>query len=315
VSGAWNERREAGGRFAIWSIRTFGMLFGRRVTRIALYPITLYFFLRRARERRDSRAYLTRVLGRPARNLDILKHIHSYASTILDRLFLLSDDEFRQFDVRVHGLGELQRQMALGRGVLLLGAHIGSFEVLRTLSAERPDVRVRAVMDLQQTRALNELLHALNPAIAANVIAAGDDPGALALALHEAAQAGDLIGLLADRARPGEPTLDADFLGAPAPFPTAPYVIASMLRLPVMFCAGLYRGGNRYELYFETFADEIALARGERAAQLRDWTQCFARRLEHYTRLAPYNWFNFYDFWHRPTDKSHARSESTRAAA
>lgn len=307
MSRAWNERREAGGRFAIWSIRTFGMLFGRRATRLALYPITLYFFLRRARERRDSRAYLARVLGRPARNLDILKHIHCYASTILDRLFLLSDDEFRQFDVCVHGLDELQQQMARGRGVLLLGAHIGSFEVLRTLSTERPDVRVRAVMDLQQTRALNELLHALNPAVAANVIAAGDDPGALALALHDAAQAGDLIGLLADRARPGEATMDAEFLGAPALFPTAPYVIASMLHLPVMFCAGLYRGGNRYDLYFETLADEIALARGERAAQLCDWTQRFAQRLEHYTRLAPYNWFNFYDFWHRPADEHAAR--------
>lgn len=315
MSGAWNERREAGGRFAIWSIRAFGMTFGRRVTRLALYPITLYFFLRRTRERRDSRAYLTRVLGRPARMFDILKHIHSYASTLLDRVFLLTDDEFSRFDIRVHGLDELKRQIAQGKGVLLLGAHIGSFEALRTLSAERPDVRVRAVMDLKQTRALNELLHALNPAIAANVICAGDDPGALALALHDAAQAGDLIGLLADRARPGEATSAVNFLGAPAPFPTAPYVIAAMLHLPVMFCAGLYRGGNRYDLYFETLADEIVLARPERAAQLRDWAQRFAQRLEHYTRLAPYNWFNFYDFWHCPAGEPRARGGSARAVA
>jgi predicted LPLAT superfamily acyltransferase len=315
MNEAWNERSEAGGRFAIWLIRATGMTLGRRITRLLLYPITLYFFLRRARERRDSRVYLTRALGRPVRYVDILRHIHSYASTIFDRVFLLTDDTFKQFDVRVYGLEQLQRQMARGKGVLLLGAHIGSFEVLRTLSAERPDVRVRAVMDLNQTRALNELLHALNPAIAANVIAAGNDPGELALALHDAAQSGDLIGLLADRARPREATLDADFLGAPAPFPTAPYVIASMLHLPVMFCAGLYRGGNRYDLYFETFADEIVLARSERATQLREWAQRFAQRLEHYTRLAPYNWFNFYDFWHRPADEPHARGESSRAAA
>jgi predicted LPLAT superfamily acyltransferase len=135
------------------------------------------------------------------------------------------------------------------------------------------------------------------------VINAGEDPGALALELHAAAQSGDLIGLLADRARPNETTTDAQFLGAPAPFPVAPYMIASMLGLPVMFCAGLYRGGNRYDLYFETFADEIKLSRAQRPAQLRELAQRFADRLEHYTRLAPYNWFNFYDFWHRPADE------------
>jgi predicted LPLAT superfamily acyltransferase len=303
MSARWNERGEAGGRFAMWVLRAFGQFCGRTCARIVLYPITLYFFFRRTRERRDSRAYLTRVLGRPARAGDILRHIHSYAATILDRMFLLTDEGLASFSINVHGLAELDAQMARGKGVLLLGAHIGSFEVLRALSAQRSDVRVRVVMDLKQTQALNELLHALNPEVAANVIHAGDDPVALALALQDAARSGDLIGLLADRSRPAEATIDAPFFGSPAAFPTAAYVIASMLGLPVVFCAGLYRGGNRYDLYFETFADEVRLPRAERAARLRDYVQQFAARLEHYTRLAPYNWFNFYDFWHRSADE------------
>jgi predicted LPLAT superfamily acyltransferase len=303
MSTLWNERREAGGRFAMRALCAFGQLCGRTCARLALYPIALYFFFRRKRERADSRAYLSRVFARPARRSEILRHFYSYAATIFDRLFLLTDVELQRFAVNVHGIDELNTLMARGKGVLLLGGHIGSFEVLRTLSAERPDVRVRVVMDLKQTQVLNETLHAFNPAIAANVIHAGDDPGSLALALHEAAQAGDLIGLLADRARPGEATVDAEFLGAPAAFPIAPYVIASMLGLPVMFCAGIYRGGNRYDLYFETFAEEIKLPREQRKVLLREWTQRFASRLEHYTRLAPYNWFNFYDFWHRSADE------------
>ncbi|MEP6938692.1 MAG: acyltransferase [Rudaea sp.] len=307
MSRTWNERPEAGGRLAMRVLCGIGLAFGRTCARLVLLPVTLYFFLRRTHERRDSRAYLQRVLGRPAKAIEVMRHLYCYAATILDRLFLLTDDQLNRFAVSVHGLEILNAQMARGKGVLLLGAHIGSFEVLRTLSAERPDVRVRAVMDLKQTPALNELLHALNPTIANNVINAGDDPGALALALHEAAQSGDLIGLLADRARPGEKTSPADFLGAPAPFPLAPYVIASMLGLPVVFCAGLYRGGNRYDLYFETFADEIRLVRDQRPAQLRELAQRFATRLEHYTRLAPYNWFNFYDFWYRPADDIVAR--------
>ena len=295
----WSERHEGGGRFALWLIRTIGLRLGRPVARALLYPITLYFFFRRGPERRASRAFLTRAFGRPANAWGVLRHIHAYAATILDRVFLLAQS-LRRFDVRVHGLDELEAQMARGRGVLLLGAHIGSFEVMRTLAARRPDVRVRVVMDRQQTPALTDLLHALNPAIAGEVIDAGADPGGLALAMHEAAQQHALIGLLADRARPDEPVCSAQFMGAPAPFPSGPYLLASALGIPVVLCFGLYAGGNRYDLYFETFAERIHSPRQARAAGVGEWAQRYAARLEHYTRLDPYNWFNFYDFWHRP---------------
>src|SRR5262249_29484625 len=226
----------------------------------------------------------------------------------LDRVFLLSE-AFRRFDVRVEGLDSLHVQMARGRGVLLLGAHVGSFEILRALGEQRPDVRICVVMDRRQTPALTETLHALNPAIAANIIDAGADAAELALALHGAAREGALIGLLGDRARLGEAVRAADFFGARAAFPVAPYLIASLLAVPVVLCFGLYRGGNRYDLYFETFAEELRLARPTRAMQLDDCVQRYAARLEHYTRLDPYNWFNLYDFWHRRADPAAAGRE------
>lgn len=303
MSAQWSQRREAGSRFAMRLLRAVAMHAGRGFARIWLYPITLYFFVRRGRERRDSRAFLARALGRPARSDDILKHIHAYASTLLDRLFLLRDANMNRFAIQIHGLDQLTTQMARGRGVLLLGAHIGSFEALRALSFYRPEVPLRVVMDLKQTRALNELLHALNPAVARNVIDAGVDAGALALALNDAAQQGALIGLLADRSRAAEPTAAAPFFGDSAQFPTSPYLIASMLELPVMLAFALYRGGNRYELHFETFAADLKILRSERAAQLQALVQRFAARLEYYVRLDPYNWFNFYDFWHRSADQ------------
>ena len=55
--------------------------------------------------------------------------------------------------------------------------------------------------------------------------------------------------------------------------------------------------GNRYDIYFEHFADEITLDRDHRAEEIQPWMQRYAERLEHYARLAPYNWFNFYSFW------------------
>jgi predicted LPLAT superfamily acyltransferase len=311
MSEDWSERPEAGGRLAIWLIRAIALHLGRGFARALLYPITLYFFLRRGPERRASRAFLARAFGRPASSWQVMRHIHSYAATLLDRIFLLSG-AYRRYDVRVHGLDMLHAQIDRGRGVLLLGAHIGSFEVLRALGETRPDVRICVVMDRQQTPALTELMHALNPAIAANVIDAGADPAEMALRMHAAAHDGALLGLLADRARPGEAVHDAEFFGARAPFPVGPYLVASLLELPVVLAFGLYRGGHRYDLHFELFAEELRLARGARNAQLGEWAQRFAARLEHYTRIDPYNWFNIYDFWNARAAGAHRDGEPAR---
>jgi predicted LPLAT superfamily acyltransferase len=69
------------------------------------------------------------------------------------------------------------------------------------------------------------------------------------------------------------------------------------MKVPVVLCFGLYRGGNRYDLHFELFAHSLEIERRQREASLRDVIQRYADRLAHYARTAPYNWFNFYDFW------------------
>lgn len=300
MTAHWSERREGGGRFAIWLIRSIGLHLGRPAARSLLYPITLYFFFRRGPERRASRAFLTRALGRRARAWDVLRHIHRYAGSILDRVFLLARGT-RGYDIRVHGQPALEAHLASGHGVLLLGAHIGSFEALRVLAEQRPDLRVRMLMDRGQTPALTQLLHALNPAVAAMVIDAGGDGPQTVLALRDAAASGALIGLLGDRSRPREAVVDADFFGARAAFPVAPYLLASLLEVPVVLAFGLYRGGRRYDVHFETFAQSLKIPRSERATQLAQCTQHYAARLEHYTRIDPFNWFNFYDVWQPST--------------
>jgi predicted LPLAT superfamily acyltransferase len=292
----WKQRPEGGGRFALWLIRSIALYGGRGVGRLLLYPITLYFLIRRGPERLASRAYLTRVLDRPASLFDVARHIHTFSCTLLDRVFLLSE-RFTRFDIEVHGLETLHAIMDQGRGALLLGSHHGSFESLRVLSQTRADVDVRVVLDKGQNPAITQLLDALNPDLARGVIDAGQSGTSIVLAIGEAAAQGALIGLLADRSRPGEPFIHCDFLGSPAPFPIAPMLIASSLHIPVVLCFGLYRGGRRYDLHFELFSEGLRIPRAERATALGELLQRYASRLEHHVRDAPYNWFNFYDFW------------------
>ena len=313
MSAQWKQRREAGARWAIAAICWIGRHGGRAVARAVLYPASLYFVLRRREERRDSRAYLTRVLGRPAGWREVFRHIHTFSQTILDRVFLLSED-MRRFDVRIEGLDALHRQIDRGRGVLLFGSHLGSFEVLRVLSRQRPDVPIRVLLDRGHSASLTSLLDALNPEIAATVIDAGQDGPSIMLAIQDAAAQGAMIALLVDRTQPGDPFGTASFLGAPARFPTAPWLVASVLKIPVMLAFGLYRGGNRYDLVFEPFSDGIDLPRRERAAALPALIRRYAARLEHRVRSAPYNWFNFYDFWEHGDDSVERSEPAPRGA-
>jgi len=296
MSEHWQSRPEGGGRFALWLIRTIALRGGRPLGRLVLYPITLYFYLRRGPERLASRRFLERVLGKPVTSWQVMKHIHSFAAITLDRIFLLAHGE-RGFDITVEGLEALEATIAEGRGVLLLGTHQGSFEALRALSSRRPGIPLRVVLDKQKTPAMTELLEALAPDIGANVIDASLGGPSITLAMAEACGQGAMVALLADRGREHEVLRRTPFLGDPAPFPVGPWLLAHSLRVPVMLCFGLYEGGNRYRLIFEPFADRVEIPRQDRAHALDAWLARFAHRVEHYVHVAPYNWFNFYDFW------------------
>jgi len=156
---------------------------------------------------------------------------------------------------------------------------------------------MRVVIDVEQNPALSDFLNALNPELARSIINPRRDGMNTALAIKEALDEKALVTLLVDRARPGNEVVLCDFLGHPAPFPLSPWQLAAALKVPVVLCFGLYRGGNRYDMYFETFADTLAVERTRREQHLREAIVRFAARLEHYARDAPYNWFNFYDFW------------------
>jgi predicted LPLAT superfamily acyltransferase len=270
------------------------MHIGRWAARALLYPITLYFVVSGYAARQASYEYLKRIRERPPRWWHVFRHFHCFAATILDRVYLLRGD-FEHFDVTLHGKETLHRRLGSGRGCILLGSHLGSFEVLRTLGVTQRNFPLKVLMDVEHNQNITRLLDALNPKIA-NTVIKPDRPDTL-LRVKESLDAGFFIGMLGDRVSAGDKTAHCQFLGASAVFPAGPILLAAMMHCPVILFFGLYRGGKRYHIYFEQFAEEIILNREHRVDEIQDWMQRYAERLEHYARLSPYNWFNFYPFW------------------
>jgi predicted LPLAT superfamily acyltransferase len=156
-------------------------------------------------------------------------------------------------------------------------------------------IPLKVLMDPAHNQNITLFFDALNPRIAGTVIEP-DRPDTL-IKVKESLDTGFFVGMLGDRVSGGDKTTQCQFLGAPATFPAGPVLLAAVMRCPVILFFGVYRGGNRYEIYFEQFAEEIPLDRNHRAENIQFWMQRYAMRLEHYARLAPYNWFNFYPFW------------------
>ncbi len=287
----WRTRPERGNALAIRSIAWIARTLGRRTARALLYPVCGYFLLSSAKVRAASRTYLGKVLGRDPGIADLFRHCHTFAATVLDRVFLLAGD-FSTLDVRLHGLDAVQAAMAQGQGVILLGAHLGSFEIIRAAAREKCGPAVSMVMYEENARKVNAVLHAINPELAQRVIELGK-PGSM-LKVRDALQRGEFVGILADRVIAGEGEAVCSFLGEPARFPTGPLRMASMLKCPVMLMVGLYRGGNRYEVHFESLS---GIGAGSGGATAEANLAAYVARIEHYCRIAPYNWFNFFDFW------------------
>lgn len=95
------------------------------------------------------------------------------------------------------------------------------------------------------------------------------------------------------------------FLGRDAPFPQGPYVLAHLLECPVylMFCI---RQNGRYRLYFEMFAERINLPGRDKQAAIGAWAERYAKRLESFALIDPFQWYNFFDFWQSPLSPEEA---------
>lgn len=293
-SAPWLKTRERSNMPMLRMMSWISLRLGRRVARSVLHLIAVYFVLFSPDSRRASLSYLPRALGRPATWLDLYRHFFCFAATIHDRIYLINR-RYDLFDIDIQGKETIHPLIDAGKGVLLMGAHLGSFEVLRAIGRQLPGLRVAMVMHEDNAQKINTMLAAINPEASMDVIPLGRIDSMLKV--QERLDDGMLVGMLSDRTLGNEPMAQVDLLGSTAALPTGPFRMAALLRRPVVFMAGLYLGENRYQVHFETLADFSDTPRGQRDQAVEMAVARYTELLNRYTRLAPYNWFNFFDYW------------------
>ena len=294
-SSQWAHNRERGSATGVALGVFLALHLGRPLARLVLALAAAYFFVFAPTARRWARDYLRRVLGREPTALDRYRQIYAFASTILDRLYLLKG-RYDLFEVSSEGDALMRDAVARQRGVFLLGSHLGSFALVSAVGAQHGEMKVAMAMFDAQAGLLMSVFNRIDAPNAPEIILLGHLEAMLRI--RDCLEEGKFVGMLADRTIGDAPAQIVRFLGAPALFPSGPMRVAAALRRPVIFMTGLYRGGNRYHAVFRQIADFSQPCPRGREAAVREAIERYAQLLEEYCRSDPYNWFNFYDFWH-----------------
>ncbi len=279
-------------RFMVW----LATVAGRTPARFVVRFVAAWYVLQPS-VRRASSAWWRRILGREPTWAEMYRHVLRFAETMVDRCFLVQG-RGELFQVTHTGHEYLASLHAGQRGAILLSAHLGSTAAM-SIDDKGRRMRIGIVGYFKNAAMINAVMKQLNPTADARVVHV--EPGSVGsvFAIRECIEAGDMLAIAGDRVGVNDRFVEVDFFGEKAAFPTGPLLLAGMLHCPVYLVFGLYRTPDRYELHCEPFAESIDLPRKDRETALRGYIQRYAARLEHYSRLAPDNWFNFFDFWSR----------------
>jgi predicted LPLAT superfamily acyltransferase len=284
---------------------------GRRVCRALLYPVVAYFFARDTSVRRASRRYLERVWARPEGRRRLgrrpgartpFRHLLEFAVQLQDRMVLWGSG-LTQLRMDHHGGEHLFALARARRGGILLGAHLGSFDMPRQLAGDH-GLTLNVVMFTAHAERINRFFEQLDPDSRVRVLHL--DPGSVRAAFEIKAciDRGELVGILADRVPAGgrERPVRVDFLGEPAAFPLSPFLLACLLGCPVFLSLCVRTGSGRYETRVEPLTEGRRVPRDAREEAARELARAYVRGLERACLRHPFQWFNFYDVWStRPT--------------
>lgn len=308
----WSEQKN---ELEIWGVRLLSLscrLLGVRSTIRLLWPLSALWVALQPQQKESSRSYLMRLENFAAhkgivypKRLSIHRHFFTYGCAIVDRLAAWSDKERASLQVEVDENSQaVLASTGANSGKLILGSHLGVLEACCALSEGNSDTVLHVIVNEDLSE--NIFASVAKESFSQLHLIRSEDLSAQTLSfLQTRIAAGDWVAIAADRTaeqmsgNEESATAGAPFLGDAALFPIAPYELAAKLACPVVALFALIDECNVIHLHAESFAQRITLPAAIRDQSLQGYVKRYAALLERYVLAAPYNWFNFYDFWAR----------------
>jgi predicted LPLAT superfamily acyltransferase len=303
---AWSGIAERGTFGALQFIRWVYRTLGRPGTIAFLTPVVAYFFVTGRATRRASLDYLRTLwaspggreaLGSRPTARHVFRHIREFAVQVLDRMIVWSGDT-ETIHVDYDGTEILRDFSQQRRGAILLGSHVGSYDLLRAV-AERTNVTLNVLIFTANAARINEFFERMHPNLKLRMIPFELGSIRWVFELKAAIERGELVGVLGDRVWESdrERSVPVTFLGRRARFPLGPFLLQGVLGCPIVLTGCFRTAGGRYRAVAIPFAPAGVVPRSERRKQAEELAQRYAGVLEQWCLRTPYQWFNFFEFW------------------
>ncbi|KMJ44488.1 acyltransferase [Xenorhabdus khoisanae] len=312
----WSDIKERKGLLGMKFMLAVYRWLGRKPFEWLLYPVVGYFWATGGSQRQASRQYLARLKQTMQRkgvpipqHLDSYRHYLRFGGAMLDKIASWRGDLKWGKDIEFAPDAEQTLLDGNSGGKLLLVSHLGDIEVCRALAQKAGKQTINALVFTEHAQRFKQIIEEVSPQAGINLLPVTDVGADTAIMLKEKIDAGEWVAIVGDRiaVNPSRANTQrvvwSQFLGHPAPFPQGPFILASVLRCPVLLMFAL-RQNNQFRIYCEHFANPLELPRKQREQALQQAVDHYASRLEHYALQSPLDWFNFFDFWQLPADRT-----------
>ncbi|GAW89039.1 acyltransferase [Flavobacterium psychrophilum] len=218
----------------------------------------------------------------------VFRSYYTFGQTILDKVSI-SAGMRDKFSYEFDGVEILKKLLEEKKGGVLISAHIGNFEIAEHFFSEIDvDFQINLVTTDLEHSAIKNYLEKISKKSGIKLILIQDDLSHI-FEINAALARNELVCFTGDRYFEGVKSLTEKLLGQEAKFPAGPFLIASRLKVPVVFVYVMKEPNLHYHLYTR----EAKVNHRNEKALLKEYTQSLESMLKEY----PLQWFNYFDFW------------------
>jgi len=289
-----------------WDGKSTGSVIGTRiflkmVWLVGLYPaycllapVSLYYALRNKKAAWAITSFRSH-LGLPTNLIGLWRHFFSFGASILDKYAFLSKPG-NAFPLRMVNEDIILRVTSGGKGALLLGAHLGNWEIAGNLLHDRIQTPVNFAMVDAEKAEFRKAFGAALDRRRISVIPINQDTLDFMIRVLAALRRNEIVCMHGDRMAGGSGKT-VGFFNRPVQFPTGPFAIAAAAQAPIIPIFAVKKGLRTYEMKaFEPIVVSTPVG-GTKEDGITMALEKYVAVVEKMVKENPYEWFNFYDFW------------------
>jgi len=227
--------------------------------------------------------------------VSIYKNSFVFGQILIDKTAIMSG-MLKKFTTEHTNADVIENMIKNNTGGILVNAHIGSWQIAGQLLERYKGVIYILMVDAENEKIKN-FLSVTEGANKVEIIPLKED-GSHMSEINDVLKNKGILVMHGDRFTEGTDTVEQEFYGKKAKFPTGPFHLAAKYNVPVSF-ATAFREKNKHYHFFAMKPIDIDYPGNikKRKEEVIIKQKKYVDELEKMIKKYPTQWFNFYNFW------------------